>query len=215
MINYQDSLQLQINSPLDAKVCNYYREAADFIIEPVAKYLERVIDTYRSVGAIVTVLEAKEGYTPVLDNGLIKFPLASFASELSNFDIKYYTFIDGIADVDFKKISFGSTYVAYASDSAGTGFSLTPSAGLNYIAILVVDDKIDTPQVADFVGLWHRPDQTKADWNEVDTSSPAYIENKPTIPAAQVQTDWSIDTPGDVRAILNKPTIPDAQIQSD
>ena len=41
------------------------------------------------------------------------------------------------------------------------------------------------------------------------------LSNKPTIPAAQVQSDWNEDNQESKAFILNKPTIPTAQIQSD
>lgn len=44
----------------------------------------------------------------------------------------------------------------------------------------------------------------QADWNESDSSDPAYIANKPTIPAAQVNADWNASS--GVAQILNKPT---------
>lgn len=44
----------------------------------------------------------------------------------------------------------------------------------------------------------------QADWNEADSSSDAYIQNKPTIPAAQVNADWNASS--GVAEILNKPT---------
>lgn len=50
-------------------------------------------------------------------------------------------------------------------------------------------------------------------WNETDTNSKAYIWNKPTIPAAQVNADWNA-TSGKAK-ILNKPTIPPAPEQPD
>lgn len=46
---------------------------------------------------------------------------------------------------------------------------------------------------------------TQSDWNEIDTTSAAYINNKPTIPAAQVNSDWN-STSG-VSEILNKPQL--------
>ena len=45
----------------------------------------------------------------------------------------------------------------------------------------------------------------QADWNEADSSSDAYIANKPTIPAAQVNSDWNASS--GVAAILNKPDL--------
>lgn len=49
------------------------------------------------------------------------------------------------------------------------------------------------------------PVATSGDYND--------LENKPTIPAAQVNADWNAAS--GVAAILNKPTIPAAQVQSD
>lgn len=46
---------------------------------------------------------------------------------------------------------------------------------------------------------------TQADWNETNTSSPAYINNKPSIPAAQVQTDWNASA--GMGVLLNKPSL--------
>jgi len=47
--------------------------------------------------------------------------------------------------------------------------------------------------------------QVQADWNESDNTSKAYIKNKPTIPAAQVNSDWNAVS--GVSQILNKPTL--------
>ena len=61
------------------------------------------------------------------------------------------------------------------------------------------------------VGAGFRLRQTPVDWNA--TSGDFQILNKPTIPAAQVNSDWAASS--GVAEILNKPTIPAAQIQSD
>ena len=59
--------------------------------------------------------------------------------------------------------------------------------------------------------------QVQSDWNETDSSKPAYIKNKPTIPTpvSQEQSDWNEDDNNKPSFIKNKPTIPDAQIQAD
>ena len=46
----------------------------------------------------------------------------------------------------------------------------------------------------------------QSDWDVADSSSDAFIKNKPTIPAAQVNSDWNANS--GVAEILNKPTIP-------
>lgn len=48
--------------------------------------------------------------------------------------------------------------------------------------------------------------QVQSDWSQSDSSKVDYIKNKPTIPAAQVQADWNASS--GVAQILNKPTIP-------
>lgn len=45
-------------------------------------------------------------------------------------------------------------YIAYASDSNGTGFTTTFNASLNYIAIKKTTTEIAVPQASDFTGLW-------------------------------------------------------------
>lgn len=47
-------------------------------------------------------------------------------------------------------------------------------------------------------------DQLQADWTQSDTTKVDFIKNKPTIPAAQVNSDWSAS--GNVAEVLNKPT---------
>lgn len=59
-----------------------------------------------------------------------------------------------------------------------------------------------------FITLNDVPAQVQSNWNESDTESPAYIQNKPTIPAAQVQSDWNQSDDTAVDYIKNKPTIP-------
>lgn len=75
------------------------------------------------------------------------------------------------------------------------------------------------------------PSQQQSDWNEADTTSPAYIDNKPTIPAAQVNADWNamsgveeilnkpalaaVATSGSYNDLSDKPTIPAAQVNAD
>jgi len=51
------------------------------------------------------------------------------------------------------------------------------------------------------------PAQVNADWNA--TSGVAEILNKPTIPAAQIQSDWNQSNNTALDFIKNKPTIPD------
>ena len=53
----------------------------------------------------------------------------------------------------------------------------------------------------------------QSDWTA--TTGDAFIKNKPTIPAAQIQSDWAQANTSALDFIKSKPTIPAAQIQSD
>lgn len=47
----------------------------------------------------------------------------------------------------------------------------------------------------------------QSDWNETNTSSDAFIKNKPTIPDAQIQSDWNQTNTNAKDYIKNKPNI--------
>ena len=65
----------------------------------------------------------------------------------------------------------------------------------------------------DYNDLTNKPTVVQSDWNVTDTTNAAYIINKPTIPAAQVQSDWNA-TSG-MAAILNKPTLSSVAISGE
>ena len=54
--------------------------------------------------------------------------------------------------------------------------------------------------------------QVQANWNETDNTDPSYIQNKPSIPAAQVNSDWTANS--GVAQILNKPDLSDMATQT-
>lgn len=59
-------------------------------------------------------------------------------------------------------------------------------------------------------------EQIQSDWNQSDSSAKDFIRNKPTIPVVtQEQADWNESDTESPAYIQNKPTIPEAQIQSD
>lgn len=49
--------------------------------------------------------------------------------------------------------------------------------------------------------------QIQSDWNQTTTTAKDFIKNKPTIPAAQIQSDWNQTTTTAKDYIKNKPTI--------
>lgn len=55
--------------------------------------------------------------------------------------------------------------------------------------------------------------QVQSNWTQSNNALPSYIANKPTIPAAQVNSDWN--SVSGLSQVLNKPSIPSAQVNSD
>lgn len=47
-------------------------------------------------------------------------------------------------------------YIAYADDTAGTGFTMTFNTSKDYIAIKSTNVEIPSPSVSDFIGLWKK-----------------------------------------------------------
>lgn len=84
----------------------------------------------------------------------------------------------------------------FATQADLAGKQDTLIAGSN---ITIVDNVISATGGGSFT-------QVQSDWNETDPSAVSYIQNKPTIPAAQVNSDW--DAVSGAAQILNKPTIP-------
>lgn len=66
-----------------------------------------------------------------------------------------------------------------------------------------------TPEVKEYIeSQGGGGTQVQANWNETDTESPAYIQNKPNIPSAPVQSNWNENDTNSLAYIQNKPTIP-------
>ena len=60
----------------------------------------------------------------------------------------------GAAGADGADGASAYVYIAYASDSSGTGFTTTFNASLDYIAVKPTTSPIASPSASDFTGLW-------------------------------------------------------------
>ena len=79
-----------------------------------------------------------------------------------------------------------------------------------------LSNKADTSSLAsvatsgDYDDLLNKPTipaaPVQSNWNESDITSLAYIQNKPTIPAAQVQANWNESNSASMAYIQNKPS---------
>ena len=98
----------------------------------------------------------------------------------------------------------------------GDGLSASSSGG---VPDVTTEGSFNRTQASDGTKSWttaapsDAQKNVQSDWDA--TSGDAQILNKPTIPAAQIQSDWDQATTSALDFIKNKPTIPAAQIQSD
>lgn len=76
-----------------------------------------------------------------------------------------------------------------------------------------LSSKVDSSSLSNvaFSGLYNdlinKPENVQSDWNTTDTTSDAFIKNKPTLA--------TVATSGSYNDLNNKPTIPDAQVNAD
>jgi hypothetical protein len=99
-------------------------------------------------GATGTAATVDAGTTTTLDPGESASVSNSGSPSAAVFDFGIPKGVDGVDG------SSAYVYIAYASDSSGTGFTTTFNANLDYIAIKSTTTPIATPQASDFTGLW-------------------------------------------------------------
>jgi len=86
------------------------------------------------------------------------------------------TAADGIDGEDGIDGDSSYVYIAYASDDAGTDFTMTFDPALDYIAILATDTEIASPAVGDFAGLWKNyKGEPGADGNDGEDGTDAFV----------------------------------------
>ena len=116
-------LFLQQIGLVDLKLINYVKQGGKYVIFSIDDHLARLANNVRTVGALYTILLPKDGYTPRVNYGVVQFQ-----QEIVNFDIKYYTFIGGVENSNFKEITFGKTIIEQPTgdiDGDNTLFSTT------------------------------------------------------------------------------------------
>lgn len=105
------------------------------------------------------------------------------------------------------------------------GIKVGTNLSIDASGVLSATDTTYSDATTSTSGLMSASDKTKlngiasganvnvqADWNESNTSSDAYIQNKPAIPAAQIQSNWGQTDNTKLDYILNKPSINDGQL---
>ena len=107
---------------------------------------------------------------------------------------------------------------------AGPNVTLTADSSNKTVTVSAIDTTY-SDATTETSGLMSSSDKTKlngiasgaevnvqSDWNQENSEADDYIKNKPTIPAAQVNSDWSANS--GVAQILNKPVVDSAPTAS-
>lgn len=154
--------------------------------------------------------------------------------EIGNLTAPYVEYESGAVDnttlviSDLTITSLG--YVAFGADNVNITTGLIAGNDIDINGDVISFDGNAVPDVgsgddgkvltADYTGgvgsySWENPPtftQVQSDWNQSDNTAVDYIKNKPTIPAAQVNSDWNAVS--GVSQILNKPDLSDMATQT-
>lgn len=109
------------------------------------------------------------------------------------------------------------TLQSYLQTESDPVFTASPAHGITSNDITNWNNKSDFS--GSYNDLTDKPSipaaQIQSDWNQSDSTAKDYIKNKPTIPTAQVQANWNESDTTSKAYIQNKPTIPAAQVNAD
>ena len=149
-----------------------------------------------STHRLVTDTEKTAWSAKVDDN-----PTFSEASTRANIDSgdSFATILGKIKKffTDLKTVAFTGSYSDLSNQPTIPSVSANPSTTTATLSGIEIDGTAYAVQGGSA--------NVQSDWNQTDTTADDYIKNKPTIPAAQVNSDWN-STSG-VSQILNKPTL--------
>lgn len=102
--------------------------------------------------------------------------------------------------------------VAMKTDIPSTTSDLTNNGADGTSVYVEASELATVATTGDYDDLLNKPSipaaQVQSDWSQTDNTQVDYIKNKPTIPDAQIQSDWNQADTTKADYIKNKPTIP-------
>lgn len=109
------------------------------------------------------------------------------------------------------------TLQSYLQSETDPVFTASPAHGITSNDITNWNNKSDFS--GSYNDLTDKPTipaaQIQSDWNQSDSTAKDYIKNKPSIPDAQVQVNWNESDTNSKAYIQNKPTIPASPVNAD
>lgn len=174
MANISSSITLLQISGLDSKLCNWFVDGANVVIETIPEYLARVTINRRIPATLVAILQPKEGYTTQSP-----YSYNSFKNVLVNYDCKLYMFKDGINDEHFVEFTIITEEPVVLTQHSVQG------EGSESSKIMLVGD-LATPGTRKYYGTnttgekgYHTLDTSGADsWIELSDTIPESFTGK-------------------------------------
>lgn len=184
-------------------------------IEQLLIELKTVIE--QGGGVIIDTQVNGESTNPVENRAIYTFVNSSVATNTANFKGTYnslaelqavtdatnndYAFVmgtDAAGNTYFDRYKYNGSEWAFEYELNNSSFTATQWATIQSGLTAADKTKLSGIEAGAEVNV-------QSDWNQTDTEADDFIKNKPTIPAAQVNSDWSAAS--GVAQILNKPTL--------
>ena len=122
------------------------------------------------------------------------------------------------SNININLVANNNSVLGSVALAPGSNISLSESSDIITISSSQVQSNWNETNTSSLAFIQNKPTipptPVQSNWNETNTSSLAFIQNKPTIPAAPVQSDWNETNTSSLAFIQNKPTISAAPVQS-
>lgn len=134
--------------------------------------------------------------------------LEAYSGTLTNNDYAFVVGTDAAGNTTYTRYKYNATTGEWAEEYVLNNSSFTSDQWA------AINSGITSDGVTKLGGIESGAEvNVQANWNETDSASDAYIQNKPTIPDAPVQSNWNESDTTSLAYIQNKPTIPQGIVE--
>ena len=128
--------------------------------------------------------------------------LEAYSGVLTNNDYAFVVGTDSAGNTTYTRYKYNADTGEWAEEYVLNNSSFTASQWDT------INSGITSGDVSKLNGIESGAEvNVQANWNESDTTSDAYIQNKPTIPDAPVQSNWTESNSSSLAYIMNKPNL--------
>lgn len=192
-----------------------FGETVQYEMQEIAKYVAGTLDGFNSELSTYTfVNNAVAGTGTFIQQSATILVFSNIDSSGKDNTVLFQQINDSKESVVIKIYKSTNDFRYYSIDAATIGTETT-SLTISQVANLNTGALVENDVYSLSLNISTGSAQVQVDWNETNASSPAFIQNKPSIPAEQINSDWDETDPLNKAFIQNKPVIPAEQINSD